>query len=191
MNALNSVPSLSKSGPLSSNHPQVVQLSSIHHPQADSLPYMQSSSRNLTINNKNLNLTIGENSNTASDTPTDGHNIQNQHSNKNKTVIADDSLLHRMSSKSMNVKDIPTVKLTKPGDNFAGTVFRCINYISKHNNDQIDVVLMAGTIDLSNRKVSPEDLIKSADEYITQIKGLSNVGKIFICKIPQDVISTL
>ena len=84
----------------------------------------------------------------------------------------------------MNVKDIPTVKLTKPGDNLAGTVSHCINYISKHNNDQIDVVLMAGTNDLSNRKVSPEDLIKSTDEYITQIKGFSNVGKIFICKIP-------
>ena len=41
MNALNSVPNLSKSGLLSSNHPQVVQLSSIHHPPADSLPYTQ------------------------------------------------------------------------------------------------------------------------------------------------------
>ena len=47
MNALNSVPSLSKSGPLSSNHPQVVQLSSIHHPPAYSLPYTQSSPHNL------------------------------------------------------------------------------------------------------------------------------------------------
>ena len=56
MNALNSVPSLSKSGPLSSNHPQVVQLSSIHHPPADSLPYTQSSPRNLSNNNKNLLL---------------------------------------------------------------------------------------------------------------------------------------
>ena len=168
---------------MSSNHPQVVQLSSIHHPPADSLPYTQSSPRNLSNNNKNLNPTFGENSNTASDTSTDGHNIQNQHSNKHKIVIAGDSLLHRMSSKRMNVKDIP-VKLTKPGDNLAGTVSRCINYISKHNNDQIDVVLMAGTNDLSNRKVSPDDLIKSTDEYITQIKGFSNVGKIFICKIP-------
>ena len=184
MNALNSVPSLSKSGPLSSNHPQVVQLASIHHSPTDSLPYTPSSPRNLSNNNKNLNPTFGENSNTASDTPTDGYNIQNQHSNKHKTVIAGDSLLHRMSSKRMNVKDIPTVKLTKPGDILAGTVSLCINYISKHNNDLIDVVLMAGTNDLSNRKVSPEDLIKSTDEYITQIKGVSNVGKIFICKIP-------
>ena len=32
--------------------------------------------------------------------------------------------------------------------------------------------------------MSPEDLIKSTDEYITYIKGFSNVGKIFICKIP-------
>ena len=84
----------------------------------------------------------------------------------------------------INVRDIPTVKLTKPGDNLAGTVSCCINDISKHINDQIDVVLMAGTNDLSNRKVSPEDLIKSTDEYITQIKGFSNVGKIFICKMP-------
>ena len=184
MNALNSVSSLSKSGPLSLNHPQVVQLSSIHHPPADSLPYTQSSPRNLSNNNKNLNPTFGENSDTASDTPADGHNIQNRHFNEHKIVIAGDSLLHRMSSKRMNVKDIPTVKLTKPGDNLAGTASRCINYISKHNNDQIDVVLMAGTNDLSNHKVSPEDLIKSTDEYITQIKGFSNVGKIFICKIP-------
>ena len=73
MNVLTSVPSLSKSGPLSSNHTQVVQLSSTHHPPADSLP----SPRNLSNNNKNLNPTFGENSNTASDTPTDGHNIQN------------------------------------------------------------------------------------------------------------------
>ena len=152
MNALSSLPSLSKSGPLSSDHPQVVQLSSIHHPPADSLPYTQSSPHNLSNNNKNLNLTFGENSNTASDTPSDGHNIQNQHSKKHKIVIAGDSLLDRMSSKRMNVKDIPTVKLTKPGDNLAGTVYRCINYISKHNNDHIDVVLMAGTNDLSNRK---------------------------------------
>ena len=43
---------------------------------------------------------------------------------------------------------------------------------------------MAGTNDLSNRKLSREDLIKSTDECITQIKGFSNVGKIFICKIP-------
>ena len=43
---------------------------------------------------------------------------------------------------------------------------------------------MAGTNDLSNRRVSPEDLIESTDEYITQTKGFSNVGKIFICKIP-------
>ena len=43
---------------------------------------------------------------------------------------------------------------------------------------------MAGTNDLSNRKVLPEDLIKSTDGYITQINGFSNVGKIFICKIP-------
>ena len=130
MNALNSVSSLSRSGPLSSNHPQVVQLSSIHHPPADSLPYTQSSPCNLSNNNKNLNPTFGENSDTASDTPADGHNIQNQHSNKHKIVIAGDSLLHRMSSKRMNVKDIPTVKLTKPGYNLAGTVSRCINYIS-------------------------------------------------------------
>ena len=84
MNALNSVPSLSKSGSLSSNHSQVVQLFSIHHPPADSLPYTQSSPRNLSNNNKNLNPTFGENSNTGSDTPTDGHNIQKQHSNKHK-----------------------------------------------------------------------------------------------------------
>ena len=32
------------------------------------------------------------------------------------------------------------------------------NFISKHSDDHIDLVLLAGTNDLANRNVSPEDL---------------------------------
>ena len=44
---------------------------------------------------------------------------------------------------------------------------------------------MAGTNDLSKRDVTPEVLIKELNDSITVIKRLSNVGQIFLCKIPQ------
>ena len=43
---------------------------------------------------------------------------------------------------------------------------------------------MAGTNDLSKRDVSPEDLMKELDDSITELKRCSNVGQIFLCKIP-------
>ena len=55
---------------------------------------------------------------------------------------------------------------------------------SKHGNEHIDLVLLAGTNDLSNRSVSPEDLIDKLDEYISELKGFSNLGHIFLCQIP-------
>ena len=100
-----------------------------------------------------------------------------------KIVIAGDSLLHRINSRKMIVNKIPSVKLTKRGD--SGTVSRLTTYISKHSNVHLDVVLMAGTNDLSKRDVTPEVLIKETDDSITVIKRFSNVGQIFLCKIPQ------
>ena len=44
---------------------------------------------------------------------------------------------------------------------------------------------MTGTNDLSKRDVTPEDLIKQFDNSITAIKRFSNVGHIFLYKIPQ------
>ena len=41
--------------------------------------------------------------------------------------------------------------------------------------NHIDLVLPAGTNDLANRNVSPEDLIKELDESITDFTAFSNV----------------
>ena len=101
-----------------------------------------------------------------------------------RIVIAGDSLLHRMNANKMSVNGISCQKLTKKGDNLDGSVYRSKQYISKHVNDHIDLVLLAGTNDLSNRSVSPEDLIDKLDEYISELKGFSKLGHIFFCQIP-------
>ena len=75
-----------------------------------------------------------------------------------KVLIAGDSLLNRMYISKMKVSDIPSVKLIKR-DNLSGTISRCINYASKHSSETLDVVLLAGTDDLSIRSVTPEKLI--------------------------------
>ena len=74
-----------------------------------------------------------------------------------KVLIAGDSLLNKMYISKMKVSDIPSVKLTKRGDNLSGTISRCINYAIKHSSETLDVVLLAGMNDLSNRSVSPEN----------------------------------
>ena len=102
-----------------------------------------------------------------------------------KIVIAGDSLLHRINSRKMMVNKIPSVKLTKRGDSLSGTVSGLTTYISKHSNIHLDIVLMAGTNDLSKRDVTPEVQIKELDYSVTVIKRFSSVGQIFLCKIPQ------
>ena len=47
-----------------------------------------------------------------------------------------------------------------------------------------DLVLLAGTNDLSSRSVSPEFLISSLENSITELKEFSNLQQIFMCKIP-------
>ena len=66
----------------------------------------------------------------------------------------------------------------------SGSTNRSKNYISRHGNDHIDLVLLAGTNDLANRKTSPEELIEELDKQITELKGFNNLGHIFLCKIP-------
>ena len=101
-----------------------------------------------------------------------------------KVLIAGDSLLNRMYISKMKVSDIPSVKLTKRGDNLSGTISRCINYAGKHISETLDVVLLAGTNDLSNRSVSPEKLINTLDSSLKEFKQFNNVHHVFLCKIP-------
>ena len=106
--------------------------------------------------------------------------IQNTH----KVLIAGDSLLHRMNASKMKVCDTPSVRLAKKGDSLAGTVARVKDNISRHQNVKADLVLLAGTNDLSSRSVSPEILISSLENSIAELKEFSNLQQIFICKIP-------
>ena len=96
-----------------------------------------------------------------------------------KVLIAGDSLLNRMYISKMKVSDIPSIKLTKRGDNLSG-----INYASKHSSETLDVVLLAGTNDLSIRSVSPEKLINTLDSSLKDLKQFNNVHHVFLCKIP-------
>ena len=82
------------------------------------------------------------------------------------------------------MNSIPCQKLTKKSDSLGGSVYRSKQYISKHGNEHISFVLLAGTNDLSNRSVSPEDLIDELDKYISELKGFSNLGHIFLYQIP-------
>ena len=101
-----------------------------------------------------------------------------------KIVITGNSLLHRMNANKMSVNGTSCQKLTKKGGSLGGSVYQSKQYISKHGNEYIDLVLLAGTNDLSNRSVSPKDLIDKLDKCISELKGFSNLGHIFLCQIP-------
>ena len=66
----------------------------------------------------------------------------------------------------MRANDIPSVKLTKRGDNLWGSIARCINFVSKHNSESFYVILLAGANDLSNCSVSSDDLIGKLDSSL-------------------------
>ena len=104
--------------------------------------------------------------------------------NSRRIIIVGNSLLHRMNPRKLKVNGIPVVKLTKPGGCFSGALSRCTNYVAKHNNSPFDVVLLAGTNDLSKREVKPEDLIENLGKSLTELKRIQNVNEIFLCKIP-------
>ena len=101
-----------------------------------------------------------------------------------KILFVGDSLLHRMDDKKMKVSDIRSVKLTKRGDSLMSSMSRCRNYVAKHSDEILDVVLLAGTNDLSNKNSCPEDLIKDLDSALTDLTHFSTVQHVFICKIP-------
>ena len=101
-----------------------------------------------------------------------------------KILIAGDYLLHRIKPNKFKVGDIPSVKLTKKGDTLSGTIGRCGNFLSKHADERIDLVLLAGTNDLASRHVSPEDLMKKLDESINELTEFHNLHHIFLCQLP-------
>ena len=45
-------------------------------------------------------------------------------------------------------------------------------------------MLLAGTNDFSDRRITPEKLIDKLDASLTELKQFSNVNQIFTCKIP-------
>ena len=59
---------------------------------------------------------------------------------------------------------------------------RCRNYVAKHNDVILDVALLAGTNDLSNKHSCPEDLINDLDSTLTDLTHFSNVQRVLICK---------
>ena len=69
--------------------------------------------------------------------------------------------IHRMNIHKMKVNNVSAVKLTKKGDTISGSIARCMNFVGKHSDQLIDVVLLAGTNDLPTRGVNPDDLIKT------------------------------
>ena len=100
-----------------------------------------------------------------------------------KILIAGDSLVHRIKPNKLKEGDIPSVKLTKKGDTLSGTIGRCRNFLSKHADERIDLVLLAGTNDLASCHVSPEDLIKKLDESINELTEFHNLHHIFLCQL--------
>ena len=60
----------------------------------------------------------------------------------------------------------------------------CRNYVAKHNDVILDIVLLAGTNNLSNKNSCPEDLINDLDSALTDLTHFSDVQHVFTCKIP-------
>ena len=90
--------------------------------------------------------------------------MQSQPERLCKIVITSDSLLHRMNTSKIFFNGIPSVKITKKGDSLVGSINRAKNYISRHSNNHIDLVLLAGTNDLASRNANPELLTKTLDD---------------------------
>ena len=132
---------------------------------------------------------INENTYQCNDIEHSNHN-NNQSKSNRKIVIAGDSLLHRLNSRKMKVNNIPSIRLTKRGDNLSETVSRLSVYIGKYNYQQLDTVLLAGTNDLSKRDVSPEDLIKELDDSITNLNDFRTLVRYFYVRYHQDLTTT-
>ena len=89
-----------------------------------------------------------------------------------------------MSIKRMNVGNYRGVKLTKPGDNLDGTVNRVRNYLSKYCNTKENVVLLAGTNDLSRRQTTPLKLLDELLNSVKELQKFKNIKTLFLCRLP-------
>ena len=99
-------------------------------------------------------------------------------------LFAGDSLLNRMSIKTMNVGNYRSVKLTKPGDSLDETVNRVRNHLSKHCNTKANIVLLAGTNDLSRRQTTPHKLLDELIDSVNELQKFGNIKTLFLCKLP-------
>ena len=99
-------------------------------------------------------------------------------------LFASDSLLNRMSTKRMNVGNYRSVKLTKPGNSLDGTVNRVHNHLSKHCNIKANVVLLAGTYDLSRRQTTPHKLLDELIDSVNELQKFEYIKTLFLCKLP-------
>ena len=99
-------------------------------------------------------------------------------------LFAGDSLINRMSIKRMEVGDHGSVKLTKPGDSLDGNVNRVRNHLSKHCNTKANVVLLAGTNDLSRRQITPHKLLDELIDSVNELQKFENIKTLFLCKLP-------
>ena len=84
----------------------------------------------------------------------------------------------------MKVGNVPSIKLTKPGDNLDGWVNCAHSFVSKNAGDLLHIVLLAGTNDLSRRKTQPINLMDNLIESLDELKKFTNVQSIFVCKLP-------
>ena len=101
-----------------------------------------------------------------------------------KYILASDSLLHRTQQAKMKVNDIPCVKLSKRGDDLQGTFHQITQYVTKNSKSNFDVVVLTGTNDLCKNQLTPEILCDKTIEEINNLRSFSNIGHIFLCKVP-------
>ena len=99
-------------------------------------------------------------------------------------LFASDSLLNCMSIKRMNIGNYRSVKLMKPGDSLDGTVNRVSNHLSKHCNTKANVVLLAGTNDLSRCQTTPRKLLDELIDSINELEKFKEIKTLFLCKLP-------
>ena len=95
-----------------------------------------------------------------------------------KIIFVGDSILHKMNPKKMKVGNVPSIKLTKPGDNRDGCVNRAHSFVSKNAGDSLHIVLLAGTNDLSRRKTQPINLMDNLIESLDELEKFTNVKSI-------------
>ena len=105
-------------------------------------------------------------------------------SNSIKVIFIGDLLLHRMNTRKMTVRNIPGIKLTKPGDTLEGSVCRGHDYLSKHCDHVFNIVSLARTNDLHKQKTSPKSLLEALDDSINELKSFGNLQDVFVVKLP-------